>query len=117
MVEDGGEAHTINVCQQCYNEQLVQQGKQPLSYGKWRGVVEKKAHRRRIWKVMGNEHCFAAKARRDPRSVATGLAFRETLEQGRENTDMGCGTQVMRRGDNAMRDGSWGEFKERYMEE
>ena len=28
-VEEGGEARTINLCQQCCNEKLVQQGKQP----------------------------------------------------------------------------------------
>ena len=27
VVEEGGEAHTINPCQQCNNELLVQQGK------------------------------------------------------------------------------------------
>ena len=42
-----GEAHTINLCQQCYNEKLAQQGKQPLKSWQWRGVVEKKAHRGR----------------------------------------------------------------------
>ena len=25
-VEEGGEAHTINLCQQCYNEKLAKQG-------------------------------------------------------------------------------------------
>ena len=30
VIEEGGEARTINLCQQCCNENLVQQGKQPL---------------------------------------------------------------------------------------
>ena len=34
LVEEGVEAHTVNVCQQCYNEQLVQQGKPRLWKGK-----------------------------------------------------------------------------------
>ena len=51
MVEEGGEAHTINLCQQCYNEQMVQQGKPRLSSWQWRAVVEKKAHRGRMWKL------------------------------------------------------------------
>ena len=55
VVEEGGEAHTINLCQQCFKEQFVQQGKPRLKLWQWRGVVEKKAHRGRIWKVMGNE--------------------------------------------------------------
>ena len=54
VVEEGGEAHTIKKCQQCYNEKLAQQGKQPLKLWQWRGVVEKKAHRGGIWKAMGN---------------------------------------------------------------
>ena len=45
VVEEGGEARTINLCQQCYNENLVQQGKQPLKLWQWKGVAEKKAHR------------------------------------------------------------------------
>ena len=50
------EAHTNYLCQQCYNEKLAQQGKQPLKLWQWTEVVEKKAHRGRIWNVMGNEH-------------------------------------------------------------
>ena len=55
VVEEGGEAHTINLCQQCFNDQLVQQGKPRLELWLCRGVVENKAHRGRIWNVMGNE--------------------------------------------------------------
>ena len=42
VVEEGGEAHTINLRQQCYNEQFVQQGKPRLEMWQWIGVVEKK---------------------------------------------------------------------------
>ena len=55
VVVEGGEAHTINLCQQCYNEKLVQQGKPRLKLRQWKGIVEKKAHRGRIWNVIGNE--------------------------------------------------------------
>ena len=55
VVEEGGEAHTVNVCQQCYNEQSVQQGKLLLRSWQWRAVAERKAHRSKIWNVMGNE--------------------------------------------------------------
>ena len=41
-VEEGGEAHTINLCQHCYNEQVVQQGNSRLNSWQWRAVVEKK---------------------------------------------------------------------------
>ena len=35
VVEEGGEAHTINLCQQCYSAKLMQQGKQPLNLWQW----------------------------------------------------------------------------------
>ena len=52
VVEEGGEARTVNLCQQCVNERLVQQGEPRLNSWQWRAVVEKKAHRGRIWSVM-----------------------------------------------------------------
>ena len=55
FIEEGGEAHTVNLCQQCYKEQLVQEGKPRLKLWQWKGVVEKKAHRGIILKVMRNE--------------------------------------------------------------
>ena len=55
MVEGGGEARTINLCQQCYNEKLVQQGKQSLKSKEWREVVERKAQSCRLWKIFGSE--------------------------------------------------------------
>ena len=38
VVEEGGEAHTFNLCQQCFNGKLAQQGKQPLEL--WQGKEE-----------------------------------------------------------------------------
>ena len=55
VVEDGGDARTITLCKLCYNTKLVQQGKQPLKLCEWKGVVEKKAHGGRLWKVLGSE--------------------------------------------------------------
>ena len=46
VIEEGGEAPTINLCKLCYNAKLVQQGKQPLKPKEWKEVVEKKAHGR-----------------------------------------------------------------------
>ena len=51
VVDEGGEAHTVNLCQQCCKEQFVQQGKPRLKLWQWRGVAEKRAHRGIIWKV------------------------------------------------------------------
>ena len=51
VIEEGGEARTINLCKLCYNAKLVQQGKQSLQSKEWREVVERKAHWGRLWKV------------------------------------------------------------------
>ena len=55
VVEEGGEAHTINLRQQGHNEQSVQQSKPRLKLWQCKGVVAKKAHRGIILKVIGNE--------------------------------------------------------------
>ena len=55
VIEVGGEVRTINLCKLCYNEKCVQQGKEPRQLWEWKGVVEKKAHRRRLWLVFGSE--------------------------------------------------------------
>ena len=55
VVEEGGEARTINLCQRCYNEKLVQQGKLPQKSKEWKEVLEEKARRGRLWKVFGSE--------------------------------------------------------------
>ena len=49
------DAHIINLRQQCYNEQMVHQGKPRLKSWHWRAVAERKTHRGRIWKAMENE--------------------------------------------------------------
>ena len=61
-------ARTVNLCQQCYNERQVQQCESRLNSWQWRAVVEKKAHRGRIWRITGNEQftrgmweCFTLK--------------------------------------------------------
>ena len=52
VVDDGEEVHTINLCQQCYNERLTAA---PLKSWQWRAVVEQKAHRGRLWKMFGKD--------------------------------------------------------------
>ena len=42
VIEEGEEARTINLCQQCYNEKLVQQGKMPLTFWQWKRVVRRR---------------------------------------------------------------------------
>ena len=48
VIEEGGEARTINLCKRCCNERLFQQGKQSVKSKEWREVVERKAHRGRF---------------------------------------------------------------------
>ena len=55
VIEEGGDGRTINLCKVCYNAKLVQQGKQTLKLCEWKEVVEKKAHRGRLWKLFGCE--------------------------------------------------------------
>ena len=56
VIEEGGEAHTITLCQQCYKEQFVQQGKPRLKLWQMeRSRGEDKSHQGTIWKVMRNE--------------------------------------------------------------
>ena len=43
------ESYTANLCQQCYNESLTAKGLAHLKNWQWTAVVEKKAHRGRLW--------------------------------------------------------------------
>ena len=52
VVNDGEESNTVNLCQQCYNESLTAQGRAPLKSWQQKAVVEKKAHRGRLWKML-----------------------------------------------------------------
>ena len=52
VVDDVKEAHTINLCQQCYNESLTAQGQGLLKSWLWKAVVEQRAHRGRLWKML-----------------------------------------------------------------
>ena len=101
VVEEGGEARTINLCKRCYNEKLVQQGKQLLKLMEWRGVVEREAHRGRLWKIFGIEQFLRGmreyfilkragarkiladaaqeKTRRNTRSVATRILLQRSF--------------------------------------
>ena len=47
-----------NLHQKCFNKHLQEKGEEPLTNVKWRQVVEKKAYRERMWKMMGKEPLF-----------------------------------------------------------
>ena len=52
----GDEAYTTNLCQKCFHKHLQAKRKKPLTNIQWREVVEKKAYRGRMWKMMGKNH-------------------------------------------------------------
>ena len=56
VVDDGEEAHTINLCQQCYNESLVARGDKPLTKWQWYTFVEKTEQNiREMWEYCCHE--------------------------------------------------------------
>ena len=59
----------MNLCQQCFNERRAQQGEPRLNSWQWRAVVENKAHRGRIWRIMGNEQVTRGVADGDEKSL------------------------------------------------
>ena len=52
VLEDGEESDTANLCQRCCNKKLVAKGGAPLKNWQWCAVVEKKAHRGRLWRML-----------------------------------------------------------------
>ena len=134
VVERCGEAR-IHLCQQCHNEQMVQQDKPRLNSWQCRAVVEKKAHRGRMWKIMESEQVFRAvweyftlkraeaknileDAARERREGIHGQRqqeslFSEILEQVRGNVD---GPHMMRKGFLAMRRWQLGRVQRRTAE-
>ena len=124
VIRESGEARTINLCKRCYNEKLVQQGKQSLKSKEWREVAERKAHRGRLWKIFGSEQflrgmweyltfkrAWARKVSADaPQEKQEGIQgqwqqespFKEVLEQVKRSADTDCNAQIMRRAYNAM---------------
>ena len=106
VIEEGGEARTINFCKLCHNAKLVQQGNQPQKSKEWKEVLEKKAHRGRLWKIfrnrtlsgrnvgvcrsqkdLGKEHSSgrrSRKTRRKARSVAKWVSLQSSSGAGQK---------------------------------
>ena len=55
LVNEGDEAYTIKLCQKCFSKHLQATGDKPVTNVQWRQVVERKAYRGRMWKMMGTE--------------------------------------------------------------
>ena len=108
VIEEGGEARTINLCKLYYNAKPVQQCKQPLKSWEWKEVEEKKGHRGRMWKVFENEQlqrnvgvfhsqegrckedssgCCSRKQEGKPGQWQQDFPFKEVLEQVKRSAD------------------------------
>ena len=139
VIEEGGEARTINLFQRWYNEKLVQQGKQSLKSKEGRETVERKAHRGRLWKIFGSEELlrgmwesFTLK-RAWARKILAGAAhekqegtqgqwqqeppFKEVVEQVKRIADTDCSAQIMRRAYKAKKLCNCERFKEKCRKE
>ena len=55
VIEEGEESYTTNLCQQRCNTILVAEGDKPLTKWQWYAVVEKKAHREMVWRMLGGK--------------------------------------------------------------
>ena len=55
VLNEGNEAYTTNLCQKCFNKHLQAKGEMPLTNVQWRQVLEKKAYRARMLKMMVKE--------------------------------------------------------------
>ena len=58
VIKEGEVSYTANLCQQCYNERLTAKGLAPLKNWQWKAVVEKKAHRGRLWRMLGKTSTY-----------------------------------------------------------
>ena len=55
------ESYTANRCHQFYNESLTAKGLAHLKNWQWKAVVEKKAHRGRLWRMLVNDQFIQGK--------------------------------------------------------
>ena len=110
VVEESGEACTINLCKLCYNEKLVQQGKQPLNLWEWRigesGSWERTVSARNVGvfhpregrsKTNFSGRCSRKIKKESKVSGKKSLPFKEVLEQVKRSADTDCGPQTKRR--------------------
>ena len=52
---DTSDPFAEDLCQKCLNKHLQAKGEEPVTQVQWRQVVEKKAYRGKMWKMMGKE--------------------------------------------------------------
>ena len=89
VVDDGEESYTVNLCQQCYNERLTVQGLAPLKSWQWYAVVEKKAHRGRLWRNVGKRPAYARNVGVFSSERMKAKKFREDAEKEKQEGTQG----------------------------
>ena len=126
VVDDVKESYTVNLCQQYYNGRFRAQGQASLKSWQWKAVVEKKAHRGRLWKMLGKDQftqgmweCVSlerAKAKKflkdDEKEKQEGekgqwqqeSLAKEFLDQVKSCADTHCNPRMMRFGYCALKD-------------
>ena len=119
-----------------FRNTLAAKGEKPLSNVQWRQVVEKKAYRGRMWKIMGKEpylremweHFLQERSRaKSFRELAeeekqAGIQgqwqqespAREYLEQVKFSHDTDCNEPMMKKGFTALKNGTWEEYEETF---
>ena len=134
VLNKGDEAYTTNLCQKCFHKHLQAKREKPLTNVQWREVVEKKAYRGRMWKMMGKEpylrgmwehfSCERSKAKKfrqladeEKQARIQGQwqqesPAREYLEQVKCCHDTDCNEPMMKKGFTALKNGTWEEYKE-----
>ena len=133
---EGDEAFSTNLCQKCFNKHLQAKGEKPLSNVQWRQVVEKKAYRGRMWKMIGKEPYlrgmweyflqersrvkrFRELADEEKQAGIQGQwqqesPAREYLEQVKCCHDTDCNEPMMKKGFTALKNGNWEEYKDTF---
>ena len=84
VVLEGDEAYTTNLCQKCFNEHLQANGEKPLSNVQSRQVAEKKAHRGRMWKMIGKEPFLIGMWKHFLQERSRAKRFRELAEEEKQ---------------------------------
>ena len=129
--EEGGAAHTINFCRNCYNDSRVEQGEAEVNGARWRALIEHQSSRGKFWASFGVEQFlrrmwerFTIKKRvaqnnseKETRSGTDGRwqhesLYKEELELLRHSTDLRFEGSLMRQAYTAGTSGDWTNYLE-----
>ena len=117
------------------NKHLQAKGEEPPTNVKWRQVVEKKAYRGRMWKMMEKktfpawdvpvndqrQRSIDSWPNEEKQTEIQGQwqqesPAREYLEQVKCCHDTDCNESMMKKGFTALKNGTWEEYKETFKE-